>query len=145
MTELLWCQLARCIENKPKYDKMIRDIKKQCELSSTILFPLSTCSFKKWGVMQNTTLLFGEFILVLLYLTSNYICCVIVLNKFPTFYSIWFSRRTLLRMLRSYFDKIATTQNSGLFGLGCRFTLLPQILRNALTKITPFCVLHNLK
>jgi len=64
MTARIWRQAARCIEDKPEYDKMIRDIKKRYELSSIILFPLSTCNFNEHGVLQKITLLFAEFILV---------------------------------------------------------------------------------
>ena len=51
MEDLLRRQLARQIEKKPKYDKMIHDIKKRCELSSIIFLPLSSCSFQKRGVL----------------------------------------------------------------------------------------------
>jgi hypothetical protein len=63
-TALLRRQFARRIQEKPEYDKMIGDKKKRYELRSIILFPLSTCNFKKHGVLQNITLLFAEFILV---------------------------------------------------------------------------------
>jgi hypothetical protein len=55
---------AKRNEGKLEYYNMISIIKKRYELSSIILFPLSTRNFKKHGVLQNITLLFAEFILV---------------------------------------------------------------------------------
>jgi hypothetical protein len=64
MTALLRRQLTRRTKDNHEDDKTIRDKKKWYELSSIIIFPLSTCNFKKHGVLQNITLLFAEFILV---------------------------------------------------------------------------------
>jgi len=64
MNLLLLRQLARAFEESIECDKMIRDKKKRCELTSKIFFQLSTCNFKKHGVLQIITLLFAEFILV---------------------------------------------------------------------------------
>jgi hypothetical protein len=56
VTACIRCQVARRIEDKPECDKMIRDVKKRYELSSVILFPLSTCNFNEHGVLQKKSL-----------------------------------------------------------------------------------------
>jgi ribosomal protein L1 len=64
LSNVLVRQQASTIKQEYELDKMIEYIKKRYELRSIIHFPLSTCNFKKQGVLQNITLLFAEFILV---------------------------------------------------------------------------------